>query len=422
MSNWELMISGVKYEVPPETIRQWIVEGRVLGDDLVRVVGRDWAPAQEVPELRSAFQRGRPATAAMIPPPPLPSRPTPPPPSPGPAQVLQPHPFPGTGQLPPPTFAPGGPANFPAPARPTQNSKKQVAVIGIALVLLLVGGYFLLPYVGIDPFGTPYDRQFVGYGFKRANSFSYVQVSLPQGWKVLSESRHPYRIDPNYWVEAYNDKDQIGLLLSSRDVPPENQEQREDLRNTSIDELAERLYKETRGSATQLKDISTDEAFATEVTTVSGRQAQRQTINGKDGMTIFRMQYYVIRGEHGLHVLCLWSPDKRFDANQELFKEIVNSFREASTASFRYGHRVLEEGSDGTEFIFVSDEPISIERGSGLSADGESGSKLASGGTGVITVKGRQFTLRHTEAVQEKQRWPLSEKLTRKVIIRLDSI
>lgn len=420
MNTWELMISGVKYEVPPETIRQWIAEGRVLGDDQVRVIGRNWARVQDVPELRSAFQVTTPA-AAMISPPPLPSRPVPQPPPPGPTQ-FQPQPFPGTGQLPPPASAPTGPTMRSAPVHPDRSSKSRIALIGIALIGLLIGGYFLLPRLGVDLFGEAYDRQFVGYGFKRGNSTAYVQVLLPQGWKVLSESRHPYRIDPNYWVEAYNSNDQVGFLLSSRDVPPENEEQRNYLRNTSIEDLAEWLYKETRGSATQLKDISTDESFATEMTTVNGRQAQCQTLNGKDGMTIFRMYYYVIRGEHGLHVLCLWSPDKKFDANKEIFKDIVASFRESTTASFKFSHRVVEDGTDGTEFIFVSDNPIAAEPGSGLTADGANGSKFAAGGTGTVTFNGRKFTVRHTEAVQEKLRWPVGEKLNRKVIIRLDSL
>jgi hypothetical protein len=422
MNNWELMISGVKYEVPPETIRQWIAEGRVLGDDRVRVPGRDWARAQDVPELRSSFQVQAPAV--MIPPPPLPSRSTPQPPASDPAKAA-PGPFPGTGQLAPPTFAPPAFAPPGPPgmaARPDRNPKTKLALIGIALVGLLIGGYFLLPYLGIDLSGSTYDRQFVGYGFKRGNSTAYVQVSLPQGWKVLSESRHPYRIDPNYWVEAYNARDQVGFLLSSRDVPPENQEQRDYLKNTRIEELAEWLYKETRGSATQLKDVSTDEAFSTDVTSVNGRQAQRQTLSGKDGMTIFRMHYYVIRGEHGVHVLCLWSPDKQFDANQGIFKEIVESFRESTTAGFKFSHRIVEDGTDGTEFIFVSDSPVAPELGNGLTADGEKGSKLAAGGTGTVSFNGRKFTLRHDEAVQEKLCWPVGEKLNRKVIIRLDSL
>lgn len=59
MAKWAVKIEGNEYETDIDELRQWVVEGRVLPDDLIFRQGLGWKKAGEVPALREAFAEQR---------------------------------------------------------------------------------------------------------------------------------------------------------------------------------------------------------------------------------------------------------------------------------------------------------------------------------------------------------------------------
>ncbi len=59
MSKWVVKIGNYEYEAELDQIKQWVVEGRVLPEDMVLRKGLGWKAAIEVPALKEAFEEQR---------------------------------------------------------------------------------------------------------------------------------------------------------------------------------------------------------------------------------------------------------------------------------------------------------------------------------------------------------------------------
>ncbi len=59
MSKWLVKIQGYEYETNIDELKQWVIEGRVLPEDMIFRQGLGWRIAKEVPALREAFEEQR---------------------------------------------------------------------------------------------------------------------------------------------------------------------------------------------------------------------------------------------------------------------------------------------------------------------------------------------------------------------------
>ncbi len=59
MSKWLVKIQGYEYETNIDELKQWVIEGRVLPEDMIFRQGLGWRIAREVPMLREAFEEQR---------------------------------------------------------------------------------------------------------------------------------------------------------------------------------------------------------------------------------------------------------------------------------------------------------------------------------------------------------------------------
>ncbi|QUV82207.1 RDD family protein [Chloracidobacterium sp. D] len=59
MNKWLVKIQGYEYETNIDELKQWIIEGRVLPEDMIFRQGLGWRIAKEVPALREAFEEQR---------------------------------------------------------------------------------------------------------------------------------------------------------------------------------------------------------------------------------------------------------------------------------------------------------------------------------------------------------------------------
>lgn len=64
MSKWLVKIQGYEYETNIDELKQWVIEGRVLPEDMIFRQGLGWRIAREVPMLREAFEEQRKASIA----------------------------------------------------------------------------------------------------------------------------------------------------------------------------------------------------------------------------------------------------------------------------------------------------------------------------------------------------------------------
>ncbi|WP_058866706.1 RDD family protein [Chloracidobacterium thermophilum] len=56
MSKWLVKIQGYEYETNIDELKQWVIEGRVLPEDMIFRQGLGWRIAKEVPALQEAFE------------------------------------------------------------------------------------------------------------------------------------------------------------------------------------------------------------------------------------------------------------------------------------------------------------------------------------------------------------------------------
>lgn len=65
-AKWQVSLRGQVYEADAESLKSWILEGRVRPEDLVCKAGLNWIEAGRVPELRPVLERLYPAPAVEV--------------------------------------------------------------------------------------------------------------------------------------------------------------------------------------------------------------------------------------------------------------------------------------------------------------------------------------------------------------------
>lgn len=383
MNNWELRINNNQYQVSVETIRQWAMEGRVLADDQVRAPGREWARACDVHELKPLFYHlGRTAVA----PPPLPA------------------------PLPPPVPMP---VPRPVPMRtPPRKGASPVTLIlaAAALVAFVGGGIGFAIWKGIKNFKPAnYNQVMLGYTLKGDDSISFVQLTLPKGWRPTAELNGVAR------VQAINPSKNAFLIIITEELNKFTPEERSQLAAAPLEEFGKYALNQVRSSLDGLTVVEKN------TIKLGGHPAFQQIADARYRGKPVKMVHIIIRGIYGIHQLVLWTTEENFSETQTQFESILENFREVNEKNYKYSYRLTEIGEFG-EVLFLSDKPIEIPTGKGVQDKGENRGLVETDTDRKFTVNGWKFTIREDGILQGRNFWPEDATDTKRMIVRLDKL
>jgi hypothetical protein len=378
MNNWELEINHERYVVSLDTIRQWAMEGRVLADDRVRAPGHDWSRACDAHELKPLFYHlGRPAA---IPPPPPP--------------------------LPPPRA-------FPVPMRtPPRQGASPVTLILVAAAIVAVvgGGIGFAIWKGVKNFKPAnYNRVMAGYSLKGDETVSFVQLTLPKGWRPTTG------LNKIAQVQAINPSKGAFLLIITEELNRFSPEEQRQIAAAPLENFGEYALGQIRSS---LDDLTVTEKSMVKL---GGHPAFQQIADARYQGQPVKMFHIVIRGLYGMHQLILWTPAANFSETKTQFEGILENFREVNEKNYKYSYRLTEIGEIG-EVLFLSDRPIEGPTGKGVQDKGEGRGLLETDTDRKFTVNGWKFTVREDGILQGRNFWPEDATNSKRMIVRLDKL
>lgn len=378
MNDWELLISNQRYQVSLETIRQWAMEGRVLADDRVRAPGREWSRACDAHELKPLFYHL--------------NRPTAPPPPP---------------PMPPPPMA------MPVPMRtPPRKGASPVTLILVAaaIVAFVGGGIGFAIWKGVKNFKPAnYNRVMLGYTLKGDDSISFVQLTLPKGWRPTSGLNQAAQ------VQAINPSKNAYLIILTEELNGLSPEERNAVASAPLETCGEYALGHLRKSLDGLTVAEKN------MIKLGGHPAFQQIADARYQGKPVRMVHIIIRGIYGIHQLVLWTTAENFSETQTQFESILENFREVNEKNYKYSYRLTEIGEFG-EVLFLSDKPIDVPTGKGVQDKGEGRGLLETDTDRKFTVNGWKFTVREDGILQGKNFWPEDATDTKRMIVRLDKL
>ncbi len=379
MQNWEIQISGERYEASPDTVREWVMEGRVLADDPVRVPGRDWRPAAEVPELKGAFH--------------ISARPVP---------LPQPRPT----APPPPNFMP------PPPPRPKKSGMSPATIIIVIALIVVTGG-------GIIGFSVwkvlrkvrvaNYDQLMLAYTLKTEDETAFVQLTLPQGWRPTTGLNAMAR------AQAINPRSKACFIIITEEISKFSKEEQRTISSVPLNEVSD--Y-----AVSKIKDTFQSTTVVDKgALTLGGHPAYRQIVEVTYQNEHMKMSHLVIRGIYGLHQIVFWTSEQDFIETRSQFDKILENFREVSVRNYKYVYKMAEIGEFG-EIIFLSDNPIEGPTGTSVKDDGEGRGRIEIDTNRKFLVNRLKFTIREDGLAQGKNFWPKETTAEGRVIVRLDKL
>ena len=381
MQHWELQINHERYQVSVETIRQWAMEGRVLPDDQVRAPGRDWTRACDAHELKPLFHH----LAA------------PPPSGPPPRPTMMPPPMP-----------------MPIPLRtPPRRGMNPVTIIltTFAFVVVIGGGIGIAVWKGVKNFKPPasYNRVMVGYTLKGEDSISFVQLTLPKGWRPTTGLNKLAR------VEAVNPARGAYLLIISEEMNRFSPEEQRQIATFPLEKFGDYAISQLRNSLEGLTVIEKNEIK------LGGHPAYQQIADARYQGQPVRMIHFVIRGIYGIHQLILWTTENNFSETRAQFDGIFQNFREVNETNYKYSYRLTEIGESG-EILFLSDKPIEPPTGKSVQDKGEGRGLVEPDVDRKLTINGWKFSIREDGILQGKNFWPEDSTDMKRMIVRLDKL
>lgn len=379
MQNWEIQISGERYEGSPDMVREWVMEGRILADDTVRVPGRDWRPAAEVPELKGAFH--------------LSARPAPPPAT----QTMAP---------PPPNYMP------PPPRRPAKSGMNPATIIIVIALIVVTGGGIIgfSVWKGLKKVRVAnYNQLMLAYTLKVEEETAFVQLTLPEGWRPTSGLNKLAR------AQAVNPGRSAYFLIITEEITNLTKEQKRAVANVPIEKFSE--YAVTRFESAFESATVVDRGALT----LGGHPAYRQVIEMSYEGKRMKMSHLVIKGIYGVHEMALWTTEDNFIETRAQFDKILDNFREVSIQNYKYAYKMAEIGEVG-EIIFLSDNPIEGPTGPGVKDDGEGRGRIETDTDRKFLVNRLKFSVREDGLAQGKNFWPKETTAEGRIIVRLDKL
>ncbi len=380
MNNWELEINRERYVVSLDTIRQWAIEGRVLADDRVRAPGHDWSRACDAHELKPLFYHlGRPA-------PPLPA----PPPLPPPAPLPRPVPM----RTPPRKGA--GPVTF--------------ILVAAAIVAVVGGGIGFAIWKGIKNFKPAnYNQVMLGYTLKGDDTISFVQITLPKGWRPTNGLNQAAQ------VQAINPSRGACLIILTEEMNRLSPDERRAVESAPLEKFGEYALEQLRSSLDGLTVVEKN------TIRLGGHPAFQQIADAQYKTQPVKMVHIIIRGIYGIHQLVFWTTRENFSEVRTQFDGILENFREVNEKNYKYSYRLTEIGEFG-EVLFLSDKPIEGPTGKGVRDKGEGRGLLETDTDRKFTVNGWKFTVREDGILQGRNFWPEDATDTKRMIVRLDKL
>jgi hypothetical protein len=416
MDQFEILIQGRRYSADTATIRQWILEGRVIKFDQVRQGQlEEWKTADKIPEFADAFSqvlRGGgsppPPSQGLVAPQPAAYVPPPSggyvPPPPGPAPEYR-----------PPTAPPGQtiyrPVSPPPFARPRKGANPIKIILGIAAVVAVVaGGIGFAVWKGVKNFKpVNYDQVMMSCSLKGGDSVSFVQLTLPKGWRPTTG------LNPEAQVQAVNPSKAAFLIIISDELNQYSEAERRTIKDLPLEQFGEAAVNRMQ-SMVESADVRERNSIK-----LGGHPAYQQLIDVKYKGQKMKMSLIIIRGLFGIHQLLLWTPENSFNETVTQFQGIIENFREVNEKNYKFSYRLTEIGEFG-EILFLSDNPIDIAKGDGIKDDGEGRGRIETDKSRVFTVNGRKFSVREDGIMQGRNFWPKDTTETKRMIVRLDSL
>lgn len=416
MSQFEILIQGRRYSADTATIRQWILEGRVIKFDQVRQGQlEDWKTADKFPEFAEAFSQV------------LRGEGNPPPPAPGvvPPQPAAYAPPPSGGYVPPP---PGPPPGYRPPTMPPAHSVARPVgpppfagtrkganpikiILGIAAVVVVVlGGIGFAVWKGVKNFKpVNYDQVMMSCTLKGGDSVSFVQLTLPKGWRPTTG------LNPEAQVQAVNPSKTAFLIVITEELNQYSEAERRTIRDLPLEQFGEAAVSRMQSM------VESAEVRERNSIKLGGHPAYQQLIDVKYKGQKMKMSLTIIRGLFGIHQLLFWTPEAHFSETTAQFQGIIENFREVNEKNYKFSYRLTEIGEFG-EILFLSDNPIDIPKGDGIKDDGEGRGRIETEKSRAFTVNGRKFSVREDGIMLGRSFWPEDATETKRMIVRLDSL